>query len=297
MSPKHFLNFKDISKEDLLSIIDRGIELKSLQVLPEVMKGKTLGMFFEKPSTRTRISFEAGMQKLGGSVLFLSGSELQTSRGEPISDTARVMSSMLDVIVLRSNNQENMEMFASNSSVPVINGLSDLFHPCQIMADLMTYKEVSGNLDIEKVCWIGDGNNVCHSYMEAAQILGFELSIFCPKGYEPNSKILDLTKNFVTITDSKKSALAGANIVTTDVWTSMNSSSQSKDKEILFKDCFVDPKSMEISKEDSIFLHCLPAHRGEEITFDMLDHPSSKVWIQAENRMHIQEAILDFLLN
>jgi ornithine carbamoyltransferase len=296
MSPKHFLNFTNLPKEDLINIIDRGLELKSMVTKPKSMEGKILGLLFEKPSTRTRISFEAGMQKLGGSALFLSGQELQISRGEPISDTAKVMSSMLDAIVIRTDSQENLDMFAANSSVPVISGLSDVYHPCQIMADLMTFKEINKNLNIEKVCWIGDGNNVCHSYMEAAQILEFQLSIFCPKGYEPDSKILESSKNFVTITSNKEEALSGASIVTTDVWTSMNASKQSKEKELIFKDFFVDPNAMSFSNEDSIFLHCLPAHRGEEVSFEMLDHPSSKVWIQAENRMHVQEAILEYLL-
>jgi ornithine carbamoyltransferase len=296
MSPKHFLNFTNLSRKDLINIIDRGLELKTMVSKPKSMEGKILGLLFEKPSTRTRISFEAGMQRLGGSALFLSGQELQMSRGEPISDTAKVMSSMLDAIVIRTDSQENLEMFAANSSVPVISGLSDVYHPCQIMADLMTFKEVNKNLNIEKVCWIGDGNNVCHSYMEAAQILEFQLSIFCPKGHEPNAKILESSKNFVTISSSKEEALSDASIVTTDVWTSMNSAKQSKEKELIFKDFFVDSSAMNFSKEGSMFLHCLPAHRGEEVSFEMLDHPSSKVWMQAENRMHVQEAILEYLL-
>jgi ornithine carbamoyltransferase len=236
------------------------------------------------------------MLRLGGNSLFLSGNELQLSRGEPISDTAKVLSSMLDVIVLRTDDQEKLNIFSQNSSVPLINGLSDLYHPCQIMADLMTFREIMGDEQLEKVCWIGDGNNVCHSYMEAADLLGFELSIFCPSGYEPDSGILESTKNAVSLTKDKDTALKNADIVTTDVWTSMNSSSQSDKKEKIFKDFFVSPQDMKKAKEHAIFLHCLPAHRGEEITEDMLEDPSAKVWIQAENRMHVQEAILEFLL-
>ena len=296
MSPKHFLNFQGISKEDFHTIINRGLELKNSSDLKKTLKNKVLGLVFEQPSTRTRVSFEAGIQRLGGTSLFLSGKELQLSRGEPISDTAKVLSSMLDAIVLRTAEHEKLEIFAQNSSVPLINGLSDLYHPCQIMADLMTYKEVMSEIELEKVCWIGDGNNVCHSYIEAAKILGFNLSIFCPKGHEPNATILESSKQFVTLTPSKELALENANIVTTDVWTSMNSNSQTKEKEEIFKDFFVSPEDMKKASENAIFLHCLPAHRGEEITSDMLEDQSAKVWVQAENRMHVQEAILEFLL-
>ena len=296
MSPKHFLNFQKITKQELVSIIDRGLELKKSVKPKKTLKNKVLGLVFEQPSTRTRVSFEVGMLRLGGNSLFLSGNELQLSRGEPISDTAKVLSSMLDVIVLRTDDQEKLNIFSQNSSVPLINGLSDLYHPCQIMADLMTFREIMGDEQLEKVCWIGDGNNVCHSYMEAANLLGFELSIFCPSGYEPDPGILESTKNAVSLTKDKETALENADIVTTDVWTSMNSSSQSDKKEKIFKDFSVSPQDMKRAKERSIFLHCLPAHRGEEITEDMLEDPSAKVWIQAENRMHIQEAILEFLL-
>ena len=296
MSPKHFLNFQKITKQELVSIIDRGLELKKSVKPKKTLKNKVLGLVFEQPSTRTRVSFEVGMLRLGGNSLFLSGNELQLSRGEPISDTAKVLSSMLDVIVLRTDDQEKLNIFSQNSSVPLINGLSDLYHPCQIMADLMTFREIMGDEQLEKVCWIGDGNNVCHSYMEAANLLGFELSIFCPSGYEPDPGILESTKNAVSLTKDKETALENADIVTTDVWTSMNSGSQSNKKEKIFKDFFVSPQDMKKAKEQAIFLHCLPAHRGEEITEDMLEDPSAKVWIQAENRMYVQEAILEFLL-
>ena len=296
MSPKHFLNFQKITKQEMVSIIDRGLELKKSVKPKKTLKNKVLGLVFEQPSTRTRVSIEAGMLRLGGNSLFLSGNELQLSRGEPISDTAKVLSSMLDVIVLRTDDQEKLNIFSQNSSVPLINGLSDLYHPCQIMADLMTFREIMGDEQLEKVCWIGDGNNVCHSYMEAADLLGFELSIFCPSGYEPDSGILESTKSAVSLTKDKDTALKNADIVTTDVWTSMNSSSQSDKKEKIFKDFFVSPQDMKKAKEHAIFLHCLPAHRGEEITENMLEDPSAKVWIQAENRMHVQEAILEFLL-
>ena len=296
MGPKHFLNFQKISNQELVSIIDRGIELKNSRKPEKTLKGKTLGLVFEQPSTRTRVSFEVGISDMGGSSLFLSGNELQLSRGEPISDTAKVLSSMLDVIVLRTDNHEKLEIFSQNSSVPLINGLSNLYHPCQIMADLMTFREVSEGKSLEKVCWIGDGNNVCHSYIEAARLLNFELSIFCPKGYEPNANILESSKKFVSLTTNKEDALRDADIVTTDVWTSMSSSTKLKERKKIFREFFVCPDDMKKAKEKSIFLHCLPAHRGEEITVDMLEDESSKVWIQAENRMHVQKAILEYLL-
>ena len=253
-------------------------------------------MIFEKPSTRTRVSFEIGIQKLGGNSIFLSSSDLQMSRGEPISDTAKVLSSMLDAVVIRTTNHELLEIFSKNSSVPVINGLSDLYHPCQILADLMTFKEFQGNLDISKVAWIGDSNNVCNSYIEAAKLLDFNLNIYCPKGYEPNSAVMKSQKNNVVLTENKENALKEAKIVTTDVWTSMHSENQTQEKSKSFDGYSVDPSCMELAHEEAIFLHCLPAHRGEEVSIDMLEHSSSKVWSQAENRLHVQQALLERLL-
>ncbi len=296
MSPKHFLNYEGFSKETLVSIIDRGLELKSLNQLPKSLENKSLGLIFEKPSTRTRISFEIGMQKLGGNSIFLSSSDLQISRGEPISDTAKVLSSMLNAVVIRTANHELLEIFSQNSSIPVLNGLSDLYHPCQILADLMTYKEFNGNLDISKVAWIGDSNNVCNSYIEAAKLFDFNLSIYCPKGHEPNVEVMKSQQNNVVLSESKENALEGAKIVTTDVWTSMHSENQSTEKSRKFNGYTVDPSCMELAHKDAIFLHCLPAHRGEEVSIDMLDHVSSKVWDQAENRLHVQQALLENLL-
>ena len=296
MSPKHFLNYEGLSKEFIISIIDRGLELKSLDRLPKSLENKSLGLIFEKPSTRTRVSFEIGIQKLGGNSIFLSSSDLQMSRGEPISDTAKVLSSMLDAVVIRTTNHELLEIFSKNSSVPVINGLSDLYHPCQILADLMTFKEFQGNLDISKVAWIGDSNNVCNSYIEAAKLLDFNLNIYCPKGYEPNSAVMKSQKNNVVLTENKENALKEAKIVTTDVWTSMHSENQTQEKSKSFDGYSVDPSCMELAHEEAIFLHCLPAHRGEEVSIDMLEHSSSKVWNQAENRLHVQQALLERLL-
>ena len=296
MSPKHFLNFENFSKQELAHIIDRAIEIKSKSETSNVFGKKTLGLIFQKPSTRTRVSFEVAMNKLGGNTIFLSSSELQMSRGEPIPDTSKVLSSMVDAVVIRNDSQEELKLFSENSSVPVINGLTDLFHPCQILADLMTFKEKSKGKILKKVCWIGDGNNVCNSYIEAASIFNFEISIFCPKGCEPYQPLLNKTRDFITLASSKNEALEKAQIVTTDVWTSMNNESFSKEREKTFKNFFVEEKDMGLANDNAIFLHCLPAHRGEEISFTMLEHAQSMVWDQAENRLHAQQSLLEFLL-
>ena len=296
MRPKHFLNFDKFSKTDLVSIIERAIEIKSKSETSNIFNKKTLGLIFQKPSTRTRVSFELAMRKLGGNTIFLSSSELQMSRGEPIPDTAKVLSSMVDTIVIRNDSHEELKLFAENSSVPVINGLTDLFHPCQILADLMTFKEKNEGKTLKKVCWIGDGNNVCNSYIEAASLLDFEISIFCPKGCEPHQPLLNKAKDFITLASSKNEALEKAQIVTTDVWTSMSDESSSKERKKTFKNFFVEEKDMELADDKAIFLHCLPAHRGEEISFTMLEHSQSMVWDQAENRLHAQQSLLEFLL-
>ena len=296
MRPKHFLNFDKFSKTNLVSIIERAIEIKSKSETSNIFDKKTLGLIFQKPSTRTRVSFELAMRRLGGNTIFLSSSELQMSRGEPIPDTAKVLSSMVDAIVIRNDSHEELKLFAENSSVPVINGLTDLFHPCQILADLMTFKEKSESKTLKKVCWIGDGNNVCNSYIEAASIFDFEISIFCPKGCEPHQPLLNKAKDFITLASSKNEALEKAQIVTTDVWTSMSDESSSKERKKTFKNFFVEEKDMELADDKAIFLHCLPAHRGEEISFTMLEHAQSMVWDQAENRLHAQQSLLEFLL-
>ena len=296
MRPKHFLNFEDFSRQDLSKIIDRAIEIKSKSETSNLFDKKTLGLIFQKPSTRTRVSFEVAMNKLGGNTIFLSSSELQMSRGEPIADTSKVLSSMVDAVVIRNDSHEELKLFSENSSVPVINGLTDLFHPCQILADLMTFKEKNEGEILSKVCWIGDGNNVCNSYIEAASIFDFEISIFCPKGCEPYQPLLNKAKDFITLASSKKEALEKAQIVTTDVWTSMNNETSAKERRKTFKNFFVEEEDMDLADDNAIFLHCLPAHRGEEISFTMLEHPQSAVWDQAENRLHAQQSLLEFLL-
>ena len=296
MRPKHFLNFDNFSKEELSQIIDRAIEIKSKSESSNIFEKKTLGLIFQKHSTRTRVSFEVAMNKLGGNTIFLSSSELQMSRGESIPDTAKVLSSMVDAIVVRNDSHDELTLFSENSSVPVINGLTDLFHPCQILADLMTFKEKNNSDVLKKVCWIGDGNNVCNSYIEAASKFNFQISIFCPKGCEPYQPLLDNAKDFITLASSKDEALDKAQIVTTDVWTSMNNESSSKERKKVFKNFFVEEEDMNLAEDNAIFLHCLPAHRGEEISFTMLEDPKSMVWNQAENRLHAQQSLLEFLL-
>ena len=296
MRPKHFLNFENFSRQDLNNIIDRAIEIKSKSETSNLFDKKTLGLIFQKPSTRTRVSFEVAMKKLGGNTIFLSSSELQMSRGEPIADTSKVLSSMVDAVVIRNDSHEELKLFSENSSVPVINGLTDLFHPCQILADLMTFKEKNEGEILSKVCWIGDGNNVCNSYIEAASIFDFEISIFCPKGCEPYQSLLNKAKDFITLASSKNEALEKAQIVTTDVWTSMNNETSAKERRKTFKNFFVEEEDMDLADDNAIFLHCLPAHRGEEISFTMLEHPQSVVWDQAENRLHAQQSLLEFLL-
>ena len=296
MRPKHFLNFDNFSKEELSQIIDRAIEIKSKSESSNIFERKTLGLIFQKHSTRTRVSFEVAMNKLGGNTIFLSSSELQMSRGESIPDTAKVLSSMVDAIVVRNDSHDELTLFSENSSVPVINGLTDLFHPCQILADLMTFKEKNNSDVLKKVCWIGDGNNVCNSYIEAASKFNFQISIFCPEGCEPYQPLLDNAKDFITLASSKDEALDKAQIVTTDVWTSMNNESSSKERKKVFKNFFVEEEDMNLAEDNAIFLHCLPAHRGEEISFTMLEDPKSMVWNQAENRLHAQQSLLEFLL-
>ena len=296
MRPKHFLNFENFSKQDLVHIIDRAIEIKSKSETSNLFFFFSLGLIFQKPSTRTRVSFEVAMNKLGGNTIFLSSSELQMSRGEPIADTSKVLSSMVDAVVIRNDSHEELKLFSENSSVSVINGLTDLFHPCQILADLMTFKERNEGEILKKVCWIGDGNNVCNSYIEAASIFDFEISIFCPKGCEPYQPLLNSARDFITLASSKSEALEKAQIVTTDVWTSMNNESSSKERRKTFKNFFVEEEDMNLADKNAIFLHCLPAHRGEEISFTMLEHTKSMVWDQAENRLHAQQSLLEFLL-
>ncbi|WP_369959694.1 ornithine carbamoyltransferase [Pseudomonas benzenivorans] len=299
MSARHFLSLMDCTPEELVSLIRRGTELKSLRnrgVLFEPLKNRVLGMIFEKASTRTRLSFEAGMIQLGGQAIFLSPRDTQLGRGEPIADAARVMSRMLDAVMIRTFAHSNLVEFAAHSRVPVINGLSDDLHPCQLLADMQTYLEHRGSITGKTVAWIGDGNNMCNSYIEAAQQFDFQLRVACPEGYEPNPEFLARAGDRVKVLRDPREAVAGAHLVTTDVWASMGQEDEIAERHKLFKPYRVDRALLDAAVADVLFLHCLPAHRGEEISEDLLDDPRAVAWDQAENRLHAQKALLEFLV-
>ncbi|TDR13380.1 ornithine carbamoyltransferase [Marinomonas communis] len=299
MSPRHFLTLKDLSSDELKQLLSRATELKKMHregTLYEPMKNKVLAMIFEKSSTRTRVSFEAGMAQFGGHALFLSPRDTQLGRGEPVEDSARVISSMVDAVMIRTFDHAMVETFAANSSVPVINALTDDYHPCQLLADMQTYLEHRGSIEGKKVVWVGDGNNMCHSYMNAADMLGFNLVVACPKGYEPNEQILSENQHCVTVTHNVQEAVTGANLVVTDVFASMGQEDEQEQRLRDFDGFQVNQKLMALAAADALFMHCLPAHRGEEVTSEVIDHPDSVVWDEAENRLHAQKALLEFLI-
>ena len=297
---KNFINFDQYSLETLQSIIDRAISLKKEHnsgLINNTLENKTLAMIFDKSSTRTRVSFEAGMIQLGGQSLFLSDRDIQLGRGEPIMDSAIVISSMVDAVMLRLSSHDDITEFAKHSSKPVINALSDDSHPCQILADLMTYQEKCGSVKGKKIAWVGDGCNVCQTYMQAASIFDFELSIATPVGYEPQKSFIKKYQNNISYSNNPVIASEDADIIVTDVWTSMGQESESKQRELAFKGFQVDKKMMSKAKEDAIFMHCLPAYRGKEVSSDVIDGNKSAVWDEAANRLHVQKALLLFLLD
>ncbi|KPW84855.1 ornithine carbamoyltransferase [Pseudomonas congelans] len=299
MNARHFLSMMDYTPDELLGLIRRGVELKDLRnrgVLFEPLKNRVLGMIFEKSSTRTRLSFEAGMIQLGGQAIFLSHRDTQLGRGEPIADSAKVMSRMLDAVMIRTYAHSNLTEFAANSRVPVINGLSDDLHPCQLLADMQTFLEHRGSIKGKTVAWIGDGNNMCNSYIEAATQFDFQLRVACPAGYEPNAEFLALAGERVTVVRDPKAAVAGAHLVSTDVWTSMGQEEETARRKKLFAPFQVTRALLDLADKDVLFMHCLPAHRGEEISVDLLDDSRSVAWDQAENRLHAQKALLEFLV-
>ncbi len=289
---RNFLNLEDLSKEDLEKIIENAITLKSSPKNNDLLAGKYIALIFEKSSTRTRVSFEVAMNQLGGKASFLSISDLQLGRGEPLEDTARVIGSMTDGVVLRTLKHETQETFKSFSSSSTINGLSDLSHPCQVLTDLLTYYEENGSIEGEKVCWSGDFNNVCYSYAEAANLFGFKLHVACPKEFQPEDQKLPN----VTFTESLDEAIEDSSLVTTDVWVSMGDEKEKEKREQLFKEYQINSLVMDKASEKAIFLHCLPAIRGQEISEELLEDKRSKVWTQAENRLHSQKALLLELL-
>ena len=299
MKPRHFLTLMDLRPAELEGLIRRAIELKALRQRGELhrpLTGRTMAMIFEKSSTRTRVSFESGMAQLGGASLFLSPRDTHLGRGEPVEDTARVMSRMVDVIVIRANSHAMVERFAELSRVPVINALTDLYHPCQLLADIQTYVETRGPVAGRTAAWIGDGNNVCHSWMNAARQFNFKLIVAVPKGYEPDAALLKACASHVTLVHDPKDAARGADIVVTDTWASMGQEDEKTERLKAFQGYTVDKAIMQLAHKDAVFMHCLPAYRGVEVAADVIDGPQSVVWDEAENRMHAQKALLEFLL-
>lgn len=296
---KHFLTLLDLSSTELKDIIQRAIELKQARREGRAittLAGKVLGMIFEKSSTRTRVSFEAGIAQLGGSGLFLSSNDTQLGRGESIEDSARVISSMIDIIMIRTFSHEGIETFAQHSQVPIINGLTDSYHPCQLLADLQTYFERRGDPQGKTVVWIGDGNNMCHSYINAARQFDFQLRIACPEGYGPEPALLAANQDRISQFIDPKEAVSGADWVVTDTWASMGQEEEKLARINAFKGFQVTEDLMSLAHNDAVFMHCLPAYRGMEVNDTILDSRYSVVWDEAENRLHAQKALMEFLL-
>jgi ornithine carbamoyltransferase len=300
---KDLLTLRDVNADDCEALFLRSFELKERRragIPDRILEGKTLGLIFDKPSTRTRVSFEAAMIQLGGTSLFLNVKETQLIRNEPIEDTARVLSRYLDCLVIRTYSQALLEELAESASIPVINGLTDLYHPCQVLSDLMTVLERKGRLDGVRIAWIGDGNNVCHSWLNAAAILKLDLVLACPEGYRPKAEILQAalrdTPGGIQIHSDPREAVRDADVIYTDVWSSMGQESESVARKEVFKPFQVNRALVDLAKKDAIVMHCLPAHRGEEVTADVLKGPSSVVWDQAENKLHMHKAILEKLI-
>ena len=298
-SPRHFLTLNDLSRDELLAVLSRASELKQLQRagIPHAsLAGKVMAMIFAKASTRTRVSFEAGMTQLGGSAMFLSSSATQMGRGEPIEDTARVISSMVDIVMIRTFDHEDIQTFAAHSSVPVINALTDDFHPCQLLADMQTWFEHRGDMRGKTACWLGDGNNMCHSYINAARQFDFKLNVAAPEGFDPSEYLMQENADRVALFRDPKEAVAGSDLIVTDVWASMGQEEEQKEREAKFAGFQVNQELMNLANKDALFMHCLPAHRGEEVSAEVMDNPDSVVWDEAENRLHAQKALLEFLM-
>ncbi len=299
MATRHFLTLMDFSPAELRGLIQRAIELKKIQHSGEVfepLKNKVLGMVFEKSSTRTRVAFETAMAQCGGHAIFLSPRDTQLGRGEPIKDSARVLSRMVDIFMIRTFEHEKIEEFAAYSQVPVINALTDLQHPCQLLADMQTYFEHRGDIKGKKVVWIGDGNNMCHSYIDAARQFNFQLAIAAPEGYLPDNELLNAAGKHAELADSPAAACQDADLIVTDVWASMGQEEESNKRIKAFADYQVNKELMQLAKPDALFMHCLPAHRDEEVSEEVLEGPQSVVWDEAGNRLHSQKALLEFLL-
>ena len=300
MATSHFLTLNSLSRSALLQVLDHAAILKMEHMAGQTrtsLKQRVLAMIFEKSSTRTRVSFEAGMIQLGGAAIFLSPQDTQLGRGEPLEDTARVLSEMVDAVMIRTSEHAKLERFAKSSSIPVINGLSDSCHPCQLLADVQTMQETFGDIRDLKVAWVGDGNNVCHSYCEAAGLFGFDLTVACPKGYTPDPEWIEKGRGRVHLLNDPKEAVRDAQIVTTDVWASMGQEKEANKRQKAFKGFQVTPALLDQASANVRFLHCLPAHEGEEISQGLFDDRRTEtVWMQAGNRLHAQKALLEHLL-
>ncbi len=299
MSLRHFLSLLDFSSDELHALIDHAIDVKKRlkSGSPHTpLNGKILAMVFEKSSTRTRVSFEAGMSQLGGHAMFLSPQNIQLGRGEPVEDSARVISSMVDAVMIRTFEHERVQKLADNSSCPVINGLSDYLHPCQLLADMQTWFELRGEIKGATVTWIGDGNNMCHSYINAAIRFGFHLNIGCPVGYEPDSKLVESAGTAVSLFHTAEEAAKEADLIVTDVFASMGQEDEQQQRLKDFSGFQVNESLMARADSDALFMHCLPAHRDEEVSTGVLEGIQSVVWQEAENRLHAQKALLELLI-
>ena len=298
MPKRDFLAIPDLSRDELVALFDLAQAMKRADYREKPLAGKTLGMIFAKSSTRTRVSFEVGAYQLGGHALFLSSRDIQLGRGEPIRDTARVLSRYLDGIMIRTFDHADVEELARYATIPVINGLTDLLHPCQILADLLTIRESLGGWEGKAIAWVGDGNNMANSWINAAGTLGFELRLACPEGYDPDPAILERNraKAPIVLTRDPKAAVTGADVVNTDVWASMGQEAEQAERERAFQGYMVDDALMDRASRDAIFLHCLPAHRGEEVTDSVIEGRRSRVFDQAENRLHAQKALMATLM-
>ncbi|MEN9779935.1 MAG: ornithine carbamoyltransferase [Burkholderiaceae bacterium] len=297
---RHYLQFSDFSAAEYAYLFERAAVIKRKFKAYEKyqpLADRTLAMIFEKASTRTRVSFEAGMYQLGGSVVHLTTGDSQLGRAEPIEDSAKVISRMVDLVMIRTYGQDKIERFAAHSRVPVINGLTNEFHPCQILADIFTFIEHRGDIRGKVVAWVGDGNNMANTWLQAAEILGFTVHISTPSGYEVDQAVAGLrSADSYKVFKDPQDACRGADLVTTDVWTSMGYEAENEARRKAFADWCVDEGMMKVARPDALFMHCLPAHRGEEVAAEVIDGPQSVVWDEAENRMHAQKALMEYLL-
>ncbi len=297
---RHFLQFTDLAADEIRWIFERAAVIKRKFKAYEKyhpLADRTLAMIFEKASTRTRVSFEAGMYQLGGSVVHLTTGDSQLGRAEPIEDSAKVISRMVDLVMIRTFGQDKIERFAAHSRVPVINGLTNEFHPCQILADIFTYIEHRGSIEGRVVAWVGDGNNMANTWLQAAELLNFKVHLSTPSGYEVDQDVAGIrSSDSYRVFKDPMEACRGADLVTTDVWTSMGFEAENEQRRQAFADWRVDAEMMKVAKPDALFMHCLPAHRGEEVEAEVIDGPQSVVWDEAENRMHVQKALMEYLL-